>query len=102
MVDSRMDDEFISQILSGVRFAPLLHHPPRPTILPAHIWDPTMQHYYPSDHQRASMEVLLCSNSDVIQPLPPVPAKQDRINAAAMLPRGVWMEILSYTHRKCK
>lgn len=102
MAGSRMDEEFTSQILSGVRFAPLLHHPRSPTILPAHLWDPTVQHFYPSEHQRASMEVLMCSNAPVVQPRPPVPVPKESINAAAMLPRGVWMEILSYTHRKCK
>jgi hypothetical protein len=102
MADSRMDEEFTSHILSGVRFAPLLLHPPNPTVLPAHVWDPTISIFYPIEHKRASMEVLMCSNSAVVQPLPPVPAQEEKINAAAMLPRGVWMEILSFTHRKCK
>ena len=102
MQDSRMDEEFTSQILSGVRFAPLVRNLLKPTILPASIWNPAAQQLYPSEHQRASMEVLMCSNSTMVQPLPPVPVREDRINAAAMLPRGVWMEILSYTHRKCK
>ena len=102
IIDSRMDEEFTSQILSGVRFAPLLHHPPSSTILPAHVWDPTMQHFYPSEHQRASIELLLCSNSEVVQPLPPVQVQKSQINTAGMLPRGVWLNILSFTHRNCK
>jgi len=97
-----MDDEYTSQILSGVRFAPLLKSPSNPTILPAHVWNPAVQQFYPSEHQEASMAILMCSNSEVSQPLPPVTVKRGRINTAAMLPKGVWMEILSYTHRKCK
>lgn len=102
MAGSRMNEEFTSQILSGVRFAPLLQNPRTPTILPAHVWDPTMKELYPSEHQRASIEVLMCSNSTFVQPPPRAPVEQEKINAAAMLPRGVWMEILSYTHRKCE
>lgn len=98
----RMEEEFTTQILSGVRFAPLLCHPSSPTVLPAYVWDPSMQRFYPSEHQRSCMEILMCSNSMVVQPLPVVPRVEERVNAAAMLPRSVWMEILSYTHRKCK
>ena len=99
---SRIDEEFTSQVLSGVRFAPLVLRPSVPTVLPSHVWDPSVQRFYPSEHQRASMEIMMCSNSRVMQPLPPVPSPEERINAAAMLPRSVWVEILSYTHRKCK
>eukprot|EP00804_Cyclotella_cryptica_P007699 CCRYP_001323-RA/>CCRYP_001323-RA protein AED:0.13 eAED:0.13 QI:294/1/1/1/1/1/6/111/561 len=100
MTASRMDEEFTSQVLSGVRFAPLVRNPFIPTVLPPHVWDPSLQRFYPSEHQRASIEIMMCSNSQVMQPLPPVPSPNERVNAAAMLPRSVWVEILSYTHRK--
>lgn len=99
---SRIDEEFTSQVLSGVRFAPLVLRPSIPTVLPSHVWDPSVQRFYPSEHQRATMEIMMCSNSKVMQPLPPVPRPEEMINAAAMLPKSVWVEILSYTHRKCK
>ena len=97
-----LNGEFTSQILSGVRFAPFVIHPPTKTIIPSNVWNPSIQRFYPSDFQRASMELLMCSNSELVQPLPRVPSPDERFNAAAMLPKALWMEILSYTHRKCR
>mmetsp|Transcript_47451 Transcript_47451/g.143649 ORF Transcript_47451/g.143649 Transcript_47451/m.143649 type:complete len:265 (+) Transcript_47451:1284-2078(+) len=46
------------------------------------------------------MELLMCSNSKCVQP-PPQPKKpSDFLNTAALLPRVMWIEILSFTHRK--
>ncbi|KAL7534664.1 hypothetical protein ACHAXR_006022 [Thalassiosira sp. AJA248-18] len=95
-----LDEEFTSQILSGVRFAPLAMSPVVNTIIPAKVWNPLIQCGYPTEFQRASMQLLMCSNSEIIQPLPPVPIQEGRFNAAAMLPKSIWLEILSYTHRK--
>lgn len=95
-----LDEEFTSQILSGVRFAPLVLSPAPSTVIPANVWNPLVQNGYPSEFKRASMQLLMCSNSNIIQPLPQVPSEEERFNAAAMLPKSIWLEILSYTHRK--
>lgn len=92
--------EFTSQILSGVRFAPLLIHPLTNTVIPASIWDPSVQRLYPDEFKCASMQLLMCSNSQVLQPLPRTPYIDERMNAAALLPTPLWLEVLSYTHRK--
>jgi len=99
--DSRLvDKEFTSQILSGVRFAPLVTLPSLTTTIPSSVWNPSIQRSYPPDFQQASMELLLCSNSCINQPPPRQPRPDELFNAAAMLPRALWVEILSYTHRK--
>jgi hypothetical protein len=95
-----LDQEFTSQILSGVRFAPLVAKPSMSTVIPANIWNPLTQAGYPSEFKRASKHLLMCSNSEFIQPLPRVPSEDERTNVAAMLPKTLWLEILSYTHRK--
>jgi len=95
-----LNEEFTSQILSGVRFAPLVMSPAVITVIPANVWNPSIQRGYPSEFKRASMQLLMCSNSKPIQPLPRVPSQEERSNLAAMLPKTIWLEILSYTHRK--
>jgi hypothetical protein len=46
---------------------------------------------------------MLCSRAGLIQEAPPPPplkpCPEERLNVAAALPRALWMEILSYTHR---
>ena len=97
-----LDEEFTSQILSGVRFAPLVMSPIVNTVIPSNVWNPSIQRGYPAEFKHAGMQLLMCSNSRLIQPLPQVPSQEERFNAAAMLPKSIWVEILSYTHRKCK
>lgn len=97
-----LNEEFTSQILSGVRFAPLVMSPVVNTVIPANVWNPSIQHGYPPEFKRASMQLLMCSNSQIIQPPPQVPSEEERFNVAAMLPKSLWLEILSYTHRKCE
>lgn len=99
---SGLDEEFTSQLLSGVRFAPLAMRPVIYTTIPSNIWNPSLRRFYPNEHQCASMALLMCSNSEIVQPLPQVPTPDERCNAAAMLPKSIWLEILSYTHRRCK
>ena len=94
-----LNEEFTSQILSGVRFAPLVHVSGS-TVIPANVWKPSIQRGYPSEFKHASMQLLMCSNSQLIQPLPQVPSQDERCNIAAMLPQSIWFNILSYTHRK--
>ena len=99
---SGLDEEFTSQLLSGVRFAPLAMLPVINTFIPSHVWSPSIRRFYPDEHRYASMALLMCSNSEAVQPLPRVPTLDERFNAAAMLPKSIWLEILSYTHRRCK
>jgi protein-L-isoaspartate O-methyltransferase len=95
-----LNGEFTSQILSGVRFAPLVMSPALSTVIPSNVWNPTIQQGYPSEFKLAACNLLMCSNSQLIQPLPAVPRQEERFNAAALLPKSIWLEILSYTHRK--
>jgi len=98
---SGLNEEFTSQILSGVRFAPLVLVPSLSTIIPANVWNPSIpQCGYPLEFKSASMQLLMCSNSKLVQPLPRVPSEEERFNVAAMLPKSLWLEVLSYTHRK--
>lgn len=97
-----LDGEFTSQIVSGVRFAPLAIRPIIYTTIPSNVWNPSISRLYPNEHQCASRALLMCSSSEIIQPLPRVPTPDERFNAAAMLPKSIWLEILSYTHRRCK
>ncbi len=98
---SDLNEEFTSQILSGVRFAPLAMSPVINTVIPSNVWRPSNQRSYPSEFKRATMQLLMCSNSDLVQPIR-LPSEDERVNASALLPRTIWLEILSYTHRKCK
>ncbi len=97
---SILNEEFTSQILSGVRFAPLVMSSVN-TIIPSYVWSPSIQRGYPSEFKRASMHLLMCSNSQLVQPVT-IPSIDERMNMSAMLPRTIWLEILSYTHRKCE
>jgi hypothetical protein len=93
--------EFSQTVLSGVRFATLLPRPKIGTILPSTVWNPTIHHQYPDSFRMSCREILLCSNATQNQK--PKPIKENSsFNAAGLLPRVLWMEILSYTHRDCK
>lgn len=96
---SILNEEFTSQVLSGVRFAPLVMSSIVNTIIPSNVWSPSIQRGYPSEFKRASMHLLMCSNSQLVQPVT-IPSIEERMNVSAMLPRTIWLEILSYTHRK--
>jgi len=98
--EEQSNNEFTQQVLSGVRFAPLLLYPVLETVIPARGWAPDRHRYFPDTFQQATMELLMCSNAKCVQP-PPQPKKpSDFLNVAAMLPRVMWIEILSFTHRK--
>lgn len=96
-----LSKEFTSEILSCVRFTTLVTNPVMKTIIPENVWNPN-QHGYPSEFKLAGAQLLMCSNSELYQPPPRVPSQEERLNAAAMLPKSLWLEILSYTHRKCE
>lgn len=89
--------EYTHQILAGVHFAPLIANPSIPTVIPARVWTPLLHRYYPDRFRQSCKALLLCAHSTYQQPQP-----QQRVNAACMLPRVLWLEILSYTHRDCK
>ena len=98
----QLGGQFDRQILSGVRFASLLKSPALSTVIPATVWTPGSHKFYPDTFQKASRELLLCANSEHVQPLPIQPRPEDRINVACTLPKSVWTVILSFTHRGCK
>ncbi|KAG7352756.1 protein-L-isoaspartateD-aspartate O-methyltransferase PCMT [Nitzschia inconspicua] len=91
-------DEFSSQVISAVRFAPLVASPSLKTVIPARIWSPEEHMFYPDSFRAACKQVLLCSNAKKDQPTEPQPVPIN-VNAASLLPRALWMEVLSYTHR---
>jgi len=91
------NQRFNTRIISGVRFAPLLASPSIQTVIPARIWDPSRHTMYPDSFRGACNGLLLCSNASRTQPVKVCPS--NKINAASMLPRALWVEILSFTHR---
>jgi hypothetical protein len=90
-------EDFTQQVLSGVRFASLLQYPKLETIIPSTVWSPSVHNYYPDSFRASCKEILLCSNSEYVQPRQAVPER--KINLAATLPPVLWLEIMSYTHR---
>jgi hypothetical protein len=94
--------EFTQRVLAGVRFAPLVSFPTIKTVILARIWSPSLHRYYPDSFRNSCKTLLLCSHANYdTQPVEPIPPKE-LVNVASMLPRALWMEIMSYTHRDCK
>lgn len=91
------NDEFSQYVISGVRFAPLIAYPSIETVIPARIWNPCIHSQFPVSFRSSCKALLLCSNAEYEQPIKPQPGQQ--LNVAAMLPKHIWMEIMSYTHR---
>ena len=91
-------NDFSQQVLSGVRFTPLLSVPSAKTVLPSRVWSPSVHHSYPESFRKSSKELLMCSHAPYIQPIPAEQRPVNRVNLAATLPRVIWMDILSYTH----
>lgn len=98
--NSEGNQQFNTRVISGVRFAPLLTNPSIQTVIPARIWDPSKHTMYPDSFRGACNQLLLCSNASRNQPVKVCPT--NKVNAASMLPRALWVEILSFTHRNCK
>ena len=84
------------QVISAVRFAPLIDRPLIQTIIPTQVWDTSIHRHYPDSFRQSCREIMLCSSASIVQP-PPNPTIQT--NVAAKLPKALWMEILSYTDR---
>mmetsp|Transcript_16045 Transcript_16045/g.39292 ORF Transcript_16045/g.39292 Transcript_16045/m.39292 type:complete len:480 (+) Transcript_16045:123-1562(+) len=91
------DNEFSQYVISGVRFAPLIAYPSIGTVIPARIWNPAIHSQFPDSFRSSCKELLLCSNAEFEQPITPQPTRH--LNTASMLPKAIWMEIMSYTHR---
>jgi hypothetical protein len=68
-----------------------------PTQIRSRVWEPALHKVYPESFRMSCKEILLCANAAAVQPLPAI--SRDQINVAAQLPRSIWMEILSFTHR---
>jgi hypothetical protein len=91
-------DEFTLEVISAVRFAPLIPDPNVKTVIPARIWNPAEHQFYPESFRNACKEVLLCSNAKRNQPVLPHPP-QKNVNAASMIPQELWIKVLSFTNR---
>ncbi len=99
---SEGDEEYEQECLSAVRFAPLLSHPQMEVIIPTRVWNPTLHHQYPDGFRESCKALLMCSRAAYKQPIPVQQTPEQKVNVAAMLPRALYLEILSYTHRDCK
>mmetsp|Transcript_24200 Transcript_24200/g.51399 ORF Transcript_24200/g.51399 Transcript_24200/m.51399 type:complete len:491 (-) Transcript_24200:2821-4293(-) len=95
--NSESNQQFVTRVISGVRFSPLLSSPSIHIVIPPRIWDPSNHTTYPDSFHGACNELLLCSNASRTQPVKICPKK--KVNVASMLPRALWVEILSFTHR---
>lgn len=96
------EKEFTLQVLSGVRFAPLVKKPNLKTVIPARVWSPTDHQAYPDSFRKACKQILLCSRKSTQEREEDKLEAGKPINAASLLPRALWMEVLSFTHRDCK
>jgi hypothetical protein len=72
-------------------------------IIRSRIWEPSLHRFYPESFRESSKEIMLCSSASQVQPcrsrLSQRQGRQQQVNAASLLPRALWMEILSYVHR---
>ena len=100
-METTSSPQFIQQVISPVRFADLLSRPVMETIIPARIWHPSNHLSYPDSFRKSCKALMLCSSTKYEQPIPRRDMV-DRVNVASLLPRALWLEILSYTHRDCK
>jgi len=90
-------DEFAEQIITSVNFAPLLAYPKISVAIPALMWRPEYHHLYPKSFQDATRTLLLCSGASFVQP----PKKaSERLNFSSVLPKEIWVHILSFTTKK--
>ncbi len=82
--------DFVTEVISGVRFTGMIDSKSSaPLIIPHRIWEPALHSYYSETFRTACRTVLLCANAD--------PSRH--VDAPALLPRALWLEVLSYTHR---
>ena len=94
------NQEFEEHIISAVRFTAMTKHPALETVIPCRVWNSSIHRYYPDNFRLATKEILMCSNARYDQHVKPEPSKaRVQVNISAMLPRVLWMEIMTYTHR---
>lgn len=93
-----LSEDFSMQVISGVRFAPLLRTPSVTTVIPSKVWEPSVHQCYPKSFRESIKEILLCSHAPVDQP-PKIVVTSNHVNLASTLPKDIWMKVLSYTHR---
>ena len=94
-----VDSCFTTQTISGVTFAPLLAQPQMSTTIPAAQWNMANHHLYPDSFKQATKTLLLCRNPKALQPLEKKP--KHNMNLSALLPKEVWLNVLSFTTRRC-
>lgn len=96
-----LSPDFNERVVTGVRFASLVNSASSPTVIPSRIWGPSLHKHYPETFRNSCKEILLCSQASAYQPPPAITIvkKENTINLAAQLPKSIWIEILSYTHR---
>jgi hypothetical protein len=97
------EKEYTVQVLSGVRFAPLIKNPRMTTVIQARVWSPTDHGLYPDSFRKACEQILLCSqfaskNASAGEAGMPGAA----FIAASLLPRMLWIEVLKFCSRDCK
>lgn len=95
-----LSQDFNEHVVTGVRFASLVSTSSSPTVIPSRIWGPQLHKHYPETFRNSCREILLCSQASTYQLPPATPiVKECGINVASQLPKSIWIEILSYTHR---
>lgn len=88
-----LSDDFTTEVLAGVRFAPLIPSVSRSAklVIPSAIWNTSVHQFYPESFHRSCRELLLCSAAKT--------EKGNKTNLAATIPRALWIEILTYARR---
>ena len=98
------EKEYTLQVLSAVRFAPLVKKPGIKTVIQAVVWSPTNHLLYPDTFRKACEQILLCSQfasknaNDGSSSQP----RGKSTHAASLLPRAMWIEVLKFCSRDCK
>ena len=97
------EKEYTLQVLSGVRFAPLVKKPGMKTVIRANVWSPTSHLLYPDTFRKACEQILLCSQFASKNANVGSSSKSGKpTNAASLLPRAMWIEVLKFCTRDCK
>jgi len=97
----RTMEEYTERTITRVHFAPLLKSPAKNIVIPATTWSPACHTLFPENFQKSVKTLLLCLRSSYVQP-PRQEIQTGLLNESSLLPRDVWLHILSFTNRKCK
>lgn len=97
------EKEYTLQVLSGVIFAPLVKKPDMKTVIQASVWSPTNHLLYPDTFRKACEQILLCSQFASKNANVGSSSESGKpTNAASLLPRAMWIEVLKFCSRDCK